>query len=144
MVHQPTAGRVIRLKLLGKLEHRDLAVRAVASACKLVPRTGADFHHAVVSAFSEALNNVILHGQGSVAAELEIDIELGADRLTIRLRDYGKAFDPMTLPTPDLESLPESGLGVFIMRSFMDEVVYTGGTPNVLSMTKFSKGAIRQ
>jgi serine/threonine-protein kinase RsbW len=37
---------------------------------------------------------------------------------------------------PDLDALPESGLGLFIMRSFMDKVIYTAGAPNVLSLTK--------
>ena len=31
---------------------------------------------------------------------------------------------------------PESGLGVFIMKSFMDRVEYTPGAPNVLKLTK--------
>ena len=37
---------------------------------------------------------------------------------------------------PDLESLPESGLGIFIIKSFMDQVVYRPGAPNLLEMTK--------
>jgi serine/threonine-protein kinase RsbW len=41
------------------------------------------------------------------------------------------------VPNPDLDSLPESGLGIFIMRSCMDDVTYVSGAPNVLSMTKF-------
>ena len=42
--------------------------------------------------------------------------------------------------SPDLDALPESGMGIYIIKSFMDEVTYRSsdrpGAPNVLSMTK--------
>ena len=128
-------GRTIRARLPSRLEYRDLAVRLVASACRLVP-VGDRFRDEFVSAFSEALNNVLIHGGSSVVGEIEIEIEVGDDRLTIRLMDYGTSLDPRTVPAPDLDSLPESGLGAFIIRSFVDEIAYAGGRPNVLSMTK--------
>jgi anti-sigma regulatory factor (Ser/Thr protein kinase) len=36
---------------------------------------------------------------------------------------------------PDLDALPESGLGLFIMRSFMG-VTYRRGRPNLLKLSK--------
>ncbi len=143
-VHGSRAGRgatMIALKIPSRLEYRDLAIRVVASTCKLLPERGRDFDAAAISAFSEALNNVILHGYGPVLGDLEIEIEVepAQHRLTIRIIDYGKAFDPAKVPVPDLDSLPESGMGVFIMRSFMDSVTYLAGVPNILSMTKFSR-----
>ncbi len=128
---------MIRLQVPSRLEYRDLAIRMVASACKLVPNGGDEFYDEVISAFGEAFNNVVFHSYGGEAGQLEIEIEPAEDRLTIRLKDYGKTFDVMALPNPNLDSLPESGLGVFILRSFMDDVTYSGGSPNVLSMTKF-------
>ena len=127
---------MIRALIPSRLEYRDLAIRLVASACKLVPRGGDDFGNEVVSAFSEALNNVVLHGGGVPSDEIEIEIDLADDGLTLRLKDYGASFDPDAVPTPDLDALPESGLGVFIIRSFMDDVSYEAGRPNVLAMTK--------
>ena len=35
-----------------------------------------------------------------------------------------------------IDGLPESGMGLFIIRSFMDEVVYEPGSPNVLRIAK--------
>jgi serine/threonine-protein kinase RsbW len=131
---------VIRLKVPSRLEYRDLAVRMVASACKLVHNPDNAFYDEVISAFGEAFNNVVLHGYGEKSGELEIEVEPREDSLTIRLLDYGETFfDLDTVPTPDLDSLPEGGLGIFIMRSFMDDVTFLAGTPNVLSMTKFLK-----
>jgi anti-anti-sigma factor len=141
---------VIRLKVPCSLEYRDVALRVVAGACKLVrprrdtdPRPAeADFDDQVVTSFGEAFTNVVVHGGSPPEAEVELEIETHADRLTIRLLDHGKPFELAAVPRPDLEELPEHGMGVHIMRSWMDEVKYEGAAPgapsgtNVLSMTK--------
>ncbi len=129
-------GQTIRATIPSSLEYRDLAMRLVASSCKLVPRSVDRFYNEVVSAFGEALNNVVLHGKVAPGSEIEIEIEPAEDGITIRVRDYGATFDPRTVPDPDLDSLPESGMGTFIMRSFMDEIDYEGGSPNTLTMRK--------
>jgi serine/threonine-protein kinase RsbW len=124
--------------------YRDLAVRAVGAACKLVGRgdpTGPGdraFIDQVVSAFGEAFNNTAIHSYGDPTAtgDVEIEIEVGDTFITIRLLDYGRSYDMSSVPVPDLDTLPESGMGLFIIRSFMDEVNYVPGAPNVLSMTK--------
>ena len=130
------------------MQYRELAMRFVTSACKLVKawkldratgrrRPDPDFDDQVVSAFGEAFNNAVLHSYGGKGGELEIEVETADDRLVIRLRDHGRPFDMAAIQPPDLDSLPESGLGIFIMRSCMDDVTYVSGAPNVLSLTKF-------
>ncbi len=59
----------IRLSMLGRVQHRDVVFRAVSAACKLVragrPARDAewnDFRMQVVTAVSEAFNNIVLHG----------------------------------------------------------------------------------
>jgi serine/threonine-protein kinase RsbW len=117
-------------------------MRVIAAACKLCDpgngeRPAREFEHQVVSAFGEAFNNVALHGFVGVGeGEIEIEIDVGGDAMTIRMKDYGVGFDPSSVPKPDLGTLPESGLGLFIIKSFMDEVHYQTGAPNVLTMTK--------
>lgn len=132
---------MIRLRVPGALKYRDLAVRAVAAACKLVGNGGGgpnrDFVDQVVSAFGEAFNNAALHTfAGRTLGELEIEMEAASDGITIRVIDFGNTYAFDNVPDPDLDALPESGLGIFIIRSFMDEVTYQPGAPNVLSMTK--------
>jgi serine/threonine-protein kinase RsbW len=132
---------VIRLDLLAILEHRDIALRTVSAACKLVTRSPHgrawnEFQIHVVSALGEAFNNIVLHGyEGRADGLIQLQIEPQAGRLRIEVRDWGKGFDPHSVPPPDLDGLPESGLGLFIMRAFMD-VEYTAGQPNVLTLTK--------
>ncbi len=137
--------RVIYIKLPGTLKYRDLAVRAVSSACKLVAPLSSMLHREfadhVVSAFAEAYNNAALHSyRGRAPGNIEIEIDdgqwQGTQAMIIRMRDFGNSFDLAQVPTPDLDSLPESGLGIFIIKSFMDDVSYQAGAPNILSMTK--------
>jgi serine/threonine-protein kinase RsbW len=135
-------------------------MRMVTSACKLVETRVADagsgagapaldrhWVDQVISAFGEAFNNVVLHAYRNGDGDLEIEVEDKQDRLIIRLIDYGQSFDLEAVPLPDLDQLPESGLGIYIMRACMDDVSYEkgqggqGGRPNILSMTKYLAGA---
>jgi anti-sigma B factor antagonist len=55
------------------------------------------------------------------------------------MMDQGVPFELAAIPPPRLEALPESGLGVHIIRSSVDHVSYEpgrAGAPNVLSLTK--------
>jgi serine/threonine-protein kinase RsbW len=144
---------VIHLRVPGTLRYRDLAVRVVGAACKLVGSAAGDsgplrfnneFDHQVVSAFGEAFNNAAIHSYRGESGDVDMEIDVGEDRITIHMRDWGPSFLLDDVPTPDLDALPESGLGLFIIRSFMDDVQYRPGSPNVLSMTKHLDPASRQ
>jgi serine/threonine-protein kinase RsbW len=144
---------VIHLRVPGTLRYRDLAVRVVGAACKLVgtpeestgPIRNNAWDNEVVSAFGEAFNNAAIHSyDGDKPGDVAIEVDVGPTSITIRLIDYGNSFVLDDVPLPDLEALPESGLGLYIIRSFMDEVKYVAGSPNVLSMTKHLDPARRQ
>jgi serine/threonine-protein kinase RsbW len=118
---------VISLQVPALLTYRDVAMRVVSAACKifaadskrLEPR---EFQEQVVSAVGEAFNNTVLHAyRGRSDGRVTIEVEPNGDA---------------AVPIPELEELPESGMGLFIIRSFMDEVVYRSGPPNVLSLRK--------
>lgn len=135
---------LIRLQVPGSLQYRNLAVRVVEAACKLVTAGSEDargtFEDQVISAFGEAFNNAAIHGYSDrPPGMIDIEIDVVADAITLRIADYGKSFDPTLVAEPDLDALPESGLGLYIMRSFMDSLDYQAGAPgapNVLSMKK--------
>ena len=137
---------MIRLSVPGTLEYRDVAMRVVSAAAKLVlpGRRGTQFDAQVVSAFGEAFNNIAIHGYGrdaaSVGGKVELEIEVQGDTLLMRISDHGKSFDPLEVPDPELDDLPERGMGLFIIRSFVDTVTYTPGRPNVLELAKRCPG----
>ena len=93
-------------------------------------------------ALEEVFMNVAMHGgdeQGHATVWLELDRADG--RLNLSLSDDGRAFDPLALPTPDLdaplEERPAGGLGVYLVREMMDDVSYSyQGGRNCLSMWK--------
>jgi serine/threonine-protein kinase RsbW len=139
---------LIKIQMLGRLQHRDLVLRSVAAACKLVnARTDNawnDFRTQVVTAVGEAFNNVVLHSyEGRDEGIVEIEIQTRPDHICIELRDWGESFDPESVPLPDFDSLPESGLGIFIMKTLM-EMHYTPGQPNVLTLSKSLVGSAEQ
>jgi serine/threonine-protein kinase RsbW len=144
---------MIRLSVPGNLRYRDLVLRVVASACRLLrpqratkqetsrDTEAADFDDQVVSAVGEAFNNVAIHAyRGRSAGAVDIELEVGDDGVTVRLRDTGKSYDPTRTPTPTLDLLPESNMGLYLMRACMDHVSYRPGNPpaepNVLTMRK--------
>jgi serine/threonine-protein kinase RsbW len=139
------ARYLIRLEVVGALEMRDIVLRTVSSACRLavaqsetVGEAGQDsFAWQVVSAVGEAFNNVALHGYRARQLDVvRLTIEVAVDWIRVRMEDFGESFDLEQVPAPRLETLPEHGLGVFILTSFMDEVSYTPGIPNAITLVK--------
>lgn len=91
----------------------------------------------VISAFSEAFNNVVQHAYSAKVGMVEIDVEIATRGLQIAIADRGSGFAIAEVDEPDLESLPEGGLGLMIIRSFMSSVDYERrGDRNVLTMSK--------
>ncbi|MGK4007267.1 ATP-binding protein [Sorangium sp. So ce1036] len=143
---------MIRLRVPGSLTYRHLALRVVAAACKMAaPRrvdggspgpTEEEFEAQTVSAFGEAFNNIAIHGyRAGPPGDVDIEIESDADGIIIRLMDTGCSFDPASIESPPIDDLPESGMGLFIIKSFMDEVDYRPGSPNVLRLVKRREGS---
>lgn len=136
-------GRLITLSVPGSLVYRDVAVRVIGSAARLLRAAGGDapelsdeFTSQVVSAFGEAFNNLVIHGYDGVPpGRIEMEARCEGGVFEVVLRDTGRPFDPSSHDAPP-DELPEGGMGLFIMRSFMDELRYVAGPPNELTMVK--------
>ena len=93
-------------------------------------------------AAEEALVNVIHYAYPDKDGEVKITVNpQQGKQLEVVITDQGVAFDPLSLPEPDLETPLESrkigGLGVYLMRKLMDEVRYKReGGRNILSFMK--------
>jgi serine/threonine-protein kinase RsbW len=85
----------------------------------------------VVIAVTEAVNNSIYHGNQRDSSKLvRIQCEsLNPYRIQFAVEDEGNGFDPDALPDPTApENLErESGRGVFMMRSYADEIRFQNG-----------------
>ncbi len=135
---EPTAGRQI-LHLQSTME----SVAEIESiAEKMAAQAGFDedetFH--ITMAVREAAVNAVLHGNEyepdkQVTASFE---DTGSD-LVFTIADQGKGVDPDSLPDPLSEEnlLRGTGRGIFLIRSFMDEVHFRQLHPGTeLTMVK--------
>ena len=89
-----------------------------------------DERDSLAIAVTEVGNNAIIHGnKRSADKKVYLTIDAGAEGVKVVLRDEGVGFNPENLSNPlDPENLlRESGRGVFIMRSLMDEVTFEFG-----------------
>jgi len=113
-------------------------VREEATALGAGEETICDLELAV----DEAACNVICHGYEGREGMVQVRVERDGDRLTVRVRDEAPLFDPTRHPLPDvtlpLEERRLGGLGIFLIRQVMDEMVYrvTPEGGNELSLIK--------
>jgi serine/threonine-protein kinase RsbW len=79
----------------------------------------------ITMAVREAAVNAVLHGnEYDPAKKITASFENTGDKLVITIADEGRGVDPDSLPDP---LAPENlmrgtGRGIFLIRSFMDEV----------------------
>src|SRR4030065_2039710 len=99
--------------------------------------------YAVQLAVDEATTNIIEHGYGQECPDrIDISCEIIKDGLKVVIYDDAEPFNPDTVPEPEinvsLEDVKPRGLGIFLMRQMMDEVLYepTPDKGNTLTMIK--------
>jgi serine/threonine-protein kinase RsbW len=86
----------------------------------------------ILIAVSEAATNALKHGSPEHERdEIAVRCHVEGDRLVIEVTDRGRGFDPLAVPVPVAEQMREGGMGIFFMRTLMDEVSFdcsSGGT----------------
>ena len=98
-----------------------------AAADKLAEEAGLDEDERfrVTMAVREAAVNAVLHGNEYDPAKLiAVTLENTGGALVISIADQGRGLDPETIPDPLAPEnlLRGTGRGIFLIRSFMDEV----------------------
>lgn len=73
-------------------------------------------------AIAEACTNVIKHGKCECDVNYSIDFKLDDEKMIVTIEDKGNGFSCDQMKDPDLKSPKEGGLGIFIIKSLMDEV----------------------
>jgi serine/threonine-protein kinase RsbW len=127
----------VALRFPASLDHRPVAIALISALIQQVELADRNFRNEMVTAFGEAFNNIVNHGyRGRRDGMLDVEAEMTADRMTLRLIDTGQSVAFGEVEPPDLDSLPESGMGVFMIHALVDDVQYQGGPPNVLTLVK--------
>ncbi len=83
----------------------------------------------IILAVDEACTNIIKHAYKSFPeGEITIKLKFNNKKFTIVIIDHGAPFDPDSIPDPDLQKYYRQhrigGLGMYLMKSLMDEVKY--------------------
>ena len=96
-------------------------------------------------AVREAAVNAGLHGNAyDPAKKVTLELERTSSGMMITIRDQGKGLDPALVPDPLAPEnlLKTSGRGIFLMRSFMDEVeIHPSQTGTELKLIKHVHGS---
>ena len=83
----------------------------------------------VVVSLGEILSNVLSYGfEDDRPHRIDVFVEYARGEIAIEIIDDGKEFDPLSFPPPDLEADLDKrkigGLGIHLVRNFMDRVRY--------------------
>ena len=78
---------------------------------------------ALVLAVGELCANSIEHAyEGRGGQPIHVSIEGFEDRLVLEVEDFGRAFDAARYVAPDLDALPDHGLGIHLVHRIADSV----------------------
>lgn len=114
----------------------------VVHFCEIMGLGEEDCHNTTL-AVDEACSNIIKHAYGGSSRKpIIITMRRREHSLEVILRDYGVRLDPRMIKPRPLDEVRPGGLGVHLIRSVMDEVIYNnrlrGG--NQLTLIKYLSG----
>jgi serine/threonine-protein kinase RsbW len=118
------ASRTVKQVLDSTLESVDQAEHV---ALELARESGFDEEDLdrIGMSVRECMVNAVVHGNRYNAnKKVVLSLSRTPERLTIRIADQGEGFDPNELPDPVAGDnlLRHSGRGIFLMKTFMDDL----------------------
>lgn len=97
----------------------------------------------IVLAVDEACTNIIKHAyKFNPDGDIDIHVKYSSKKIEVKITDRGSSFHPENVPIPDLKKYFEEkrvgGLGMYLMKSLMDDVRYKSipGEYNQVLLTK--------
>ena len=133
----------VRFLIESNLNEISLVGITVHALCSAIPLSDVDSYQ-IEMCVVEAVNNAIEHAYNNSAGKpIEIKVLIDIDKISLMVRDEGcpmhaqgeapaLEYDP-----DDLDTLPEGGMGLYLIDSVMDEVLYqTDAGSNTLTMIK--------
>jgi anti-sigma regulatory factor (Ser/Thr protein kinase) len=79
----------------------------------------------LVLAAGELCNNSIKHAYQGVAGQpIHLSFRASEDEIAIEVEDFGVPFDPSRYVPPDLDAIPDHGLGLHLVNRIADRVAF--------------------
>ncbi len=118
----------IDFELTNDLEELEVLCKHVSRFCKSAGIVEKD-QFQINLALDELFTNIISHGfQDGQPHRIRITVDHQGGEVVITIEDDGISFNPLDLPAPDLKcDLKErgvGGLGITLIKAFMDQVRY--------------------
>lgn len=116
------------VRLPSRTDNLELIRMFVAVVAKKVGFQDEDINK-IELAVDEACTNVIEHAyKGKQDENIDVAIQIDYQKFTIIVTDKGRRFTPADIEIPDMEEylaeLRVGGLGIYLMKTLMDEVHY--------------------
>jgi len=121
---------------------RLVAVRELVRSAAVEAGVGVACAADLVQAVDEAATNAIIHGHAGAVGWVEVGVSTERDRFVVTIEDDAPAFDPTSVPAPDLSIHPAErrpgGMGVLLARMCVDEMAYRPrpGGGNILTLVR--------
>ena len=132
----PNSANVVELRIPSKAEWVGVARLVIAGIASRLQFSIEDIEDLKL-AVAEACTNCIRHASDS--DEVRVSCEIHPTKITVIVEDRGKGFEGQGVVPRSLGEPQVGGLGVFLIRSLMDDVSYEFNpqTGTKLAMTKF-------
>lgn len=136
--------KLIKFMIASKIDHIALLSKAIRAVCNTVVNDEI-FLYNVELCMNEAITNVINHAYHRQPGNIvEAQLTLNDHHVSIQILDSG-IKSPLPMPKKeldynlnDLNTLHESGMGLFLIHQLMDEVSFGEQEgKNVLTMKKY-------
>ncbi len=94
----------------------------------------------IALATDEACSNIIRHTyKNDCSKNVSLAIQVKNGQFNILIADSGAEFNPLSVPSPDMEQyfkmFRSGGLGIYIMRKVMDAISYTAASASTMRNT---------
>ena len=121
-------NNVLRLSLPPDISYLHLALMVIRDTAQQIGFTGDDLYQ-IDLASEEAISNVMVHAYADQEREnFQLICERAPLGMKITIKEKGLPFDPGQIPdyclSDDIDKMSASGMGVFLMKKYMNEVYY--------------------
>lgn len=132
-------NRTIEIKIPSDPKYLKIVRRAVFHLCEIAGLSRRERNNSML-AVDEACTNIIKHTyKGATDKAINIKATIFDDKIKFVLKDYGEKIDLNTIKSRKLDDIRPGGLGVHLIQSVMDEVIYdnTQKNGNRLTLIKY-------
>lgn len=138
-------AKTIEFRILSDPSMLKIVRTGISQICSMMgfPRS---IRNNIVLAVDEACSNIIKHAYNNNPDKpIIIAVKMDSDKLEINLRDYGERVDLKEIKSRKLDDVRPGGLGVHLIKSVMDEVIYENGPDlgNRLHLVKYLKKKVK-